>query len=140
MPTDAALPPLIILPGVALLVLSASARMAQLHQEVLRVADSPSQGERALAGRMLVLRGRHFRDALRLFYLAVGLLCAGGVLGGLVGVGVDVPVPMTALTCLALLAVVVAAAFLLAESSRSLRSLEVHVEAVCVELPSPSDG
>lgn len=130
MDTTFALQPLVLLPGVALLVMSTSTRMGQLHDEVLRVSGSPFPEERQIAGRMVLLRGRYFRNALRLLYLAVVLLSAAGFAGGLAIIWPQSPLLSIMLTCLAIVAVIAAAVLLIIESTRSLRALEAHIAEV----------
>ncbi|MFT7518002.1 MAG: hypothetical protein ACI9MC_000126 [Kiritimatiellia bacterium] len=125
-----ALQPLVLLPGVALLVMSTSARMGQLHDEVLRVAESPFPEERKLAGQMVLRRGRYFRNSLRLLYVAVVLLCVAGFVGGLGVFSPSVQGPVLGLTCFAIISVILSAMLLIVESTRSLRALQSHVELV----------
>ncbi len=122
--------PVLLLPGVALLVMSTSLRMGQLHDEVIRVSESRFAEERALAGRMVLLRGRTFRDALRLLYAAVALLAAANLAGGLASLLPSVAPVALALTALAIASVIAAACLLIVESSRSLRALEARVAQV----------
>ena len=81
--TELWLTPLILLPGVALLVVSTSARFAQLHTEVHRLLDHPDDHAQILA-RHLLKRSTLFRNALVALYASVGLFAFGSLLGGVV--------------------------------------------------------
>lgn len=81
--TEVWLTPLILLPGVALLIVSTSARFGQLHTEVHRLLDHPDAHARILS-RHLLKRSALFRDALVALYASVGLFGLGSLLGGVV--------------------------------------------------------
>ena len=69
--------PLLLLPGVALLVLSTAARFGQLHDEFHRRKQEGDNG--ALAH--LRQRARLFRNALVSLYFSVALLAISSVIG-----------------------------------------------------------
>lgn len=81
--TELWLTPLILLPGVALLIVSTSARFGQLHTEFHRLLDHPDAHSRILSQHLLK-RSRLFRDALVALYASVGLFALGSLLGGVV--------------------------------------------------------
>lgn len=81
--TEVWLTPLILLPGVTLLLVSTSARFGQLHTEIHRLLDHPDAHARILS-RHLLRRSRLFRDALVALYASVGLFAFGSLLGGVV--------------------------------------------------------
>jgi hypothetical protein len=81
--TEIWLTPLILLPGVALLIGSTSARFGQLHTEFHRLIDHPDQRARLL-GRHLLKRSAIFRNALVALYGSVSLFAIGSLLGGVV--------------------------------------------------------
>lgn len=81
--TELWLTPLILLPGVALLIVSTSARFGQLHTEVHRLLDHPDAHARILSLHLLK-RSALFRDALVSLYASVGLFGLGSLLGGVV--------------------------------------------------------
>ncbi len=72
--------PLILLPGVGLLILSTSSRFGQLHQELLRQRD---EGH-SRAVQTLVRRGRLLHSSLVGLYISVMLLTISSVLGTLI--------------------------------------------------------
>jgi len=77
------LTPLILLPGVALLIVSTSNRFSQIHTEFHRLVDHPDDHAK-IVSRHLAQRARFFRDALVAMYVSVGLLSLGSLLGGVV--------------------------------------------------------
>ena len=81
--TEVWLTPLILLPGVALLIVSTSARFSQLHTEFHRLVDRPDAHARILS-RHLLKRSALFRNALVALYVSVGLFALGSLLGGVV--------------------------------------------------------
>lgn len=68
--------PLVLLPGVALLVISTSTRYAQLHEEFHRLLVSTEPTTVDLA-RHLLARARLFRNALIALYTSVCLFALG---------------------------------------------------------------
>ena len=121
--------PLLLLPGVALLVMSTSARYGQLHGELHQIAghhDHPDTLERA---RRLLRRGELFRSALVALYLSVALLALASATGGVMALlGGDGKLLLVVLTCSAIVALLFAASQLFRESKLSLDVLREHVE------------
>jgi len=118
--------PLLILPGVALLILSTSIRFNRLHDEVEHVASADHANESLAEG--LLKRGRRFRNALISLYVAAALLAAAGLMGV---VSVYSPslvgwIP-AGLTGVAVGVVVYGTTQLIHESRRSLDIIEAHV-------------
>ena len=81
--TEFWLTPLILLPGVALLIGSTSARFGQVHTEFHHLLDHPDAHARILS-RDLLKRSLLFRDALASLYVSVALFSLGSLLGGVV--------------------------------------------------------
>lgn len=81
--TELWLTPLILLPGVALLIVSTSARFAQLQTEFHRLLDHPDAHARIFS-RHLLKRSAFFRDALVALYSSVALFSLGSLLGAVV--------------------------------------------------------
>jgi hypothetical protein len=81
--TELWLTPLILLPGVALLIASTSARFGRIHVELYRLIDHPDAYSRVL-GRHLLRRSTIFRNALLALYGSVSLFAIGSLLGGVV--------------------------------------------------------
>ena len=85
------LAPLILLPGVGLLIVSTSARYSRLHDEihyVLHHAPDEACDDRLLP---LLERGRLFRNAMVALYTCIGLFS----LAGLAGVALQLESPTT---------------------------------------------
>ena len=76
------LTPLLLLPGVALLIMSTSIRYVRVHEEVHHLSDAEHGATLERAGR-LFLRSKLFRNALIALYSSVGLLSFAGLLGGI---------------------------------------------------------
>ena len=81
--TEFWLTPLILLPGVALLIGSTSSRFGQVHTEFHHLLDHPDAHAKILS-RNLLERSKLFRDALASLYVSVGLFSLGSLLGGVV--------------------------------------------------------
>ncbi len=73
--------PLLVLPGVALLVLSTSARYMRAHDELHALAERAGSVSQVILVRLLQ-RGRLFRNALVALYVAAVLLALAGLAGG----------------------------------------------------------
>lgn len=120
------LTPLIFLPGVALLILSTSARFNRLHDEVHDLLD---HGHAVPAGtvRRLMRRARLFRTALVALYVCVGLFAVASLLGALflgwseASRWLVVGFLVTGIACLC-----AAAGLLIRESILSLDIIEAH--------------
>ena len=119
------LTPLILLPGVALLILSTSARYSRLHDEVDGIV---SKGVRPHSGmRVLIRRAQLFRNALILLYACVVLFSLGSLLGaiaessGSVADWVVLSLVICGIVCLLL-----ASVMLVYESSLSFRTIDQH--------------
>jgi len=124
--------PLLLLPGVALLVMSTSLRYNRLHDEVHALDELHAHGggdeaanEQHLA--CLLQRGRHFRNALIALYLAVVCFALGALTGGLLALwprhGM---LAILALSGVGIAAVLAAAVLLVRESLLSFEVLEDH--------------
>ena len=77
------LTPLILLPGVALLIVSTSARIEQLHADFHHLLEHPDAHAKILS-RSLIKRSRLFRDALASLYVSVGMFALGSLVGAFV--------------------------------------------------------
>jgi len=75
------LTPLILLPGVALMIMSTAVRFGQLKVEINQVTTSSDKGMRQHRQRLL-FRARRFRNALASLYLSVGLFGLASFLTG----------------------------------------------------------
>lgn len=125
--------PLLVLPGVGLLVMSTSARFARLHDELHHHLHmkmcSPHTVER------LMLRARLFRSTLLALYGAVAFLALSGLAGG-----VEAPVALSStLLGFGVTLLVVASGLLMRETTLTLEVIEEearHME----HLSTPGSG
>lgn len=127
MTTELWVTPLVMLPGVALLVLSTSVRYGQIHEEFHRFeskgalpVDAPGH---------LLQRATLFRNALVSLYSAVCCFALGSLSGGLAAlVQSELHTPVLVLTAIGVAAVAYAAAQLIRESLQSLEVIRAHIE------------
>lgn len=118
--------PLILLPGVALLIVSTSSRYYAVHDEIHRLMNETRQiRDAAMAHEMN--RAKRFRNALVSLYMSVALFSMGSLLGGLthdwpfISKTVVAVLTVTGVTCL-----VYASIELIRESRHSLYVIESH--------------
>lgn len=81
--TEVWLTPLILLPGVALLIMSTSARFGQVQMEFHRLLDHRDAHAKILASHLL-RRATLYRNALVALYASVAFFGLGSLLGGVV--------------------------------------------------------
>jgi len=74
--------PLLLLPGVALLIVSTAARFGQTQDEIHYLLDHKERHAK-IAERKLVQRASYYRNALAGFYIGVVFFTLGSLLGGL---------------------------------------------------------
>ncbi|MEM6926161.1 MAG: DUF2721 domain-containing protein [Myxococcota bacterium] len=116
--------PLLVLPGVGLMVMSTSARFARLHDELHHHIHQMGCDDRTVE--RLLLRGRLFRNALLALYGAVAMLSLAGLAGGM-----EMPEWVsTALLATGVTLLVVASGTLMRETTLSLEVIEHEVNAV----------
>ncbi len=122
--------PLLLLPGVALLILSTSSRYTRLHDEVHELAHL----ERAIHDRIrnnLARRGRLYRDALVGLYSAVALLSLGSLAGAIGALsGPDTTWIVVTLTGISVSAILFSSWLLVIESGLSHEIIEDHLAHV----------
>ena len=118
--------PLVLLPGVALLVLSTSTRYGQIHSEFHHLLDERPASARLIAG-MLLRRSVLFRNALVGLYLSVGLLSVASLIGGFASLAqLNTDLVVVALSFLGIVCLVYAAVALIRESTISLHIIRAH--------------
>ena len=128
MDTGTWLTPLVLLPGVAMLVMSTSVRYGQIHQEFHRLVEENSFRDGPHA-RSLLHRATLFRNALVGLYASITALALGSMLGGLADLLMAESVwVVQGLTVLGVLALVYSAFELVRESVLSLHVLRQHRE------------
>ena len=123
--------PLLLLPGVALLVMSTSARFGQVHGEIHHLMEEEAEKMPRYLAPHLLKRATLFRNALVGLYLAVALLALSSLLGGMVALLVgDAFWIVMVLTCSGILCLLYAAVQLILESVTALRILKEHVDVL----------
>lgn len=117
--------PLLLLPGVGQVIISATTRYSQLHEEIHRlVAMQELETEKHLWS-----RARRFRNALVSLYLCVCIFALTSLIGVTLEVlGVSSRVAIVALTGLGCLCLLYAAYQLVRESFLSLESIEGDIK------------
>lgn len=121
------LTPLLLLPGVGLLIMSTAARFDQLHGEFHRLAGDAG----ARAAGPLERRAALMQRALTCLYAAVAALSGASLLGGvLVLAGRDPVWAMLPLVFLGIGGVMLAAGLLVRESALSLEIVRRHAAAL----------
>ena len=126
MDTGTWLTPLVLLPGVAMLVMSTSVRYGQIHQEFHHLVVEKASREDPHA-RSLMCRATLFRNALVGLYASITALALGSMLGGVADLLMAESVWLVqGLTVLGVLALVYSAVQLVRESLLSLHVLRHH--------------
>jgi len=120
--------PLLLLPGVGLLLLSTSARFGQLHAEVHQLFEDAALGSMPTI-RHLLIRARLFRYALTGLYASAAFLAVSSLFGALA----DLIYPAATtwlvlfLATAGIVCLLVATVLLVRESTLSLVIIESHV-------------
>ncbi len=127
--------PVVLVSGVALLIMSTSARYGQIHAELRELMHDTHNG--TLVGDSVDMLYGHIRTRTRLLlsalfglYLSVGFLITGSLVGVLSTIWSFSHVPVIALTCAGILGVVYAALQLIRESRIFLHTVNVCVHQV----------
>lgn len=119
--------PLLLLPGVALLIVSTSTRYANLHEEIHRLQDHPHE----ILGDHLQRRAYLFRNALVGLYLCVCVFALASLIGVILELLKFHPAWMiVALTSLGCIALLYAASQLVMESYLSLEVITHHIQDI----------
>lgn len=127
--------PLLLLPGVGLLLMSTSVRYGQIHTEVHHLLEM----EHSITSWFkwhLHNRAMLFRNALVALYIAAGQFATGGLIGAVMDV-VSGPVAsyiaVSIFTTIGIICLVFAIIELIRESRLSLRVIESHLDAITVD-------
>ena len=120
------LSPLLLLPGVALLILSTSNRLNRLHDEVHHQIDEKHSHSKETIDHLL-MRARYFRNALVLLYSSISIFAVAGIIGGLTSGWDEISTVLTiGLTIIGIICITAAAIILIKESSLALKIIESH--------------
>ncbi len=122
--------PLLILPGVGLLLVSTAARYEAIHAEIHVLLHAADAGAAACA-RHVVERARRLRTALVWLYVAAALLATSGLVAAMTAWWSDaVHAASWVLLGAGVTGVVVATSVLARESAVSLRVIEAHADEI----------
>jgi hypothetical protein len=122
--------PIILLPGVALLILSTSARFAQIHEEIHRIIHTNEPIETPFKTH-LQKRAVLFRNALVLLYISVAFFALGSISGALLDLLNNTPdLAVFLFAFIGIMALITAAILLIIESSYSLQVIIFHLDTL----------
>jgi len=123
--------PLLLLPGVGLLLLSTSARYGQLHAEVHQLFEDAELG-RMMTIHHLLSRARLFRYSLTSLYASSAFFAVGGIAGAVLAIlwpGLAHAVVLGAAAA-GTICLLIASVLLVRESTLSLVIIESHLAAL----------
>ncbi|VAW12495.1 hypothetical protein MNBD_BACTEROID05-917 [hydrothermal vent metagenome] len=124
------LTPLLLLPGVALLIISTASRFGEIQSEFHYLRDHPNSRNEIMA-RHLFRRSKYYRDALVSLYLSVCIFSVGSLLGGLAGFFYEQALWVVGgIILLGIFFLVFASVQLLKESHLSLKVVEDHIDQI----------
>ncbi|NDJ54312.1 MAG: DUF2721 domain-containing protein [Chloroflexi bacterium] len=122
--------PLVLMPAVALLLISTSARIQMMHNEVHHLLTH----NYSVSGQFIAhlrARARQYRNALVGFYAAVTLFAFGSILGAFADLmGLSSAVVVIAFTVLGIISLILSAVQLIQESTLSLEAVEEHLDDI----------
>jgi ABC-type glycerol-3-phosphate transport system permease component len=122
------LTPLLLLPGVAILIASTATRSSEVHAEIHRLLQETSDAAKTCAQHELQ-RSRYFRNALFSLYVSVGLFTLTCLIGGILHTWLQVStIVEVILTILGVLSALYAALQLAREALVSSDTIQAHVE------------
>lgn len=128
------LAPLLLVPGVALLIASTSSRFSDLHEEIHHWLDG-THDVQVVEQAHLVKRARYYRNALVALYLSVFIFLCASVIGAVLDfTGALADVGVFSIVVVGVLAAGFAAAQLIRESLLSLEVIESHVDHIMSEM------
>ncbi len=122
------LTPLLLIPGIAILIASTATRYSEVHAEIHRLLHESSGAAKACAQHELK-RSRCFRNALFSLYMSVGFFTLACLVGGLLHTWSQVSVRVEVLlTIPGVLCALYAAFQLRREAFISSETIKMHVE------------
>jgi len=122
---------LLLLPGVALLILSTSVRYGQIHGEIHHLSQSGNDDSTKEVSSQLLRRSKLFRNALISFYICVGFLALASILGGIVSTfSMWAHIVVMIITCLGVFFMLIVTILLIQESILSLNIIKEHVNEI----------
>ncbi|NIV42426.1 MAG: DUF2721 domain-containing protein [Candidatus Dadabacteria bacterium] len=125
------LTPLLLVPGVALLVMSTSSRFAQVHSEIHDLASHKHDHDIHNLAINLDKRAVIFRNALVSLYLSITFLAVASLVGGIAVIWLgDLFYFVMGLSCLGIVCLVFAAIELIRESMITLEVIKEHCHQI----------
>ncbi len=121
------LSPLLLIPGIGMLVSSTSARFSQIHNEIHHLMNNQNEHTEEILNH-LFKRSKMFRNALICLYCAIGILVVSGLIGGIMSAYEADKTWIIILTCAGIIFLFVATVILILESFLSLKIIEEHVK------------
>lgn len=123
--------PLLLLPGVGLLVQSTAIRYDRIHDELHALLDRGGQHENPIFLKHLGTRARWFRNALVALYVSACMFAIGSILGAIADVVLgESEIIVIIFAGSGICCLLYAAIHLVRESFLSLEVLEVHLSEI----------
>lgn len=126
--------PLLLLPGVGLLIMSTSIRYNQLHDEIHHIIEI-DRVPSIITEAQIRQRGRLFRNALVSLYVAVAMFVIGSMFGAILSL-MDTSateIAVVAFSCIGICCLIFASIELIRESLLSLRIFQSHMDGLMDE-------
>ncbi len=118
--------PLILLPGIALLILSTSTRYSRIHDELHHLLHSSDKAKN-ISGNILIQRAVLFRNSLILLYFCVVVFAITALCGGVMStLGIQNNIILIALFLVGIVSLIIASVFLVKETFLSLEIIKKH--------------
>ncbi|MCG8433401.1 MAG: DUF2721 domain-containing protein [Gammaproteobacteria bacterium] len=123
--------PLILLPGIGLLILSTATRYGQLHTEFHHLSHEQHENTLAIAG-VLMRRAKLFRNTLVSLYIAVALIALSSLIGAIsTALSMELSLWLViSLLGFAIAAIVIATVMLILESTAANDIISTHYDAL----------
>lgn len=123
--------PLLLLPGVGLLVQSTSVRFGGIHDEFHRMLEMGMHHHSPIFIKHLATRAQWFRNALVALYISVCAFALGSILGAIADLLWGKPEIITvSFASVGIISLLFAAVQLVRESFLSLEVLQVHLDEI----------
>jgi len=118
--------PLILLPGIALLILSTSTRYSRIHDEIHHLIDSKGNNQKS-SGKKLFQRAVLFRNSLILLYFSVVVFAVTAFTGGVMStLNFHNNLFLILLFLIGIISLIIASIFLMKEAFLSLEIIRKH--------------
>jgi hypothetical protein len=125
------LTPLLLVPGVALLVMSTSNRFSDVHSEIHDLANHKHEEDIEKLAKNLDKRSVIFKNALVSLYLSITFLALAGLIGGIAVIWMgNIFYIVVGLSCLGILCLVFASLQLIRESMLTLEVIKQHCKQI----------